>query len=72
MSGLLVHINQKEKIALEIAAKFASVNGPLRFSLGILVIATHRKKRHTYEGFAGHAFTKGIKSVNLLDSRQFC
>jgi hypothetical protein len=28
VTHLLVHIHQKEKIALEIAAKIASVNGP--------------------------------------------
>jgi hypothetical protein len=28
MTYLLVHIHQKEKIALEIAGKIASVNGP--------------------------------------------
>ena len=28
ITHLLVHMHQKEKIALEIAAKFASVNGP--------------------------------------------
>ncbi len=28
MTGLLAHIHQKEKIALEIAVKVASVNGP--------------------------------------------
>ncbi len=28
MSGLLVHIHQKKKIALEITATVASVNGP--------------------------------------------
>ena len=32
VTHLLVHINQKEKIALEIAAKIASVNGPLLFA----------------------------------------
>ena len=30
LTYLLVHIHQKEKIALEIAGKIASVNGPLR------------------------------------------
>ena len=29
VTHLLVHMNQEEKIALEIAAKIASVNGPL-------------------------------------------
>jgi hypothetical protein len=29
LTHLLVHIHQKKKIALEIAAKIASVNGPL-------------------------------------------
>jgi hypothetical protein len=29
VTHLLVHVHQKEKIALEIAAKIASVNGPL-------------------------------------------
>ncbi len=34
MSGLLVHIHQKEKIALEIETKVASVNVPLdKYSL---------------------------------------
>ena len=28
-SSILVHMHQKEKLALEIASKFASVNGPL-------------------------------------------
>jgi hypothetical protein len=32
ITHLLVHIRQKKKIALEIGAKIASVNGPLGFS----------------------------------------
>jgi hypothetical protein len=33
VTHLLVHMNQEEKIALEIAAKIASVNGPLERKL---------------------------------------
>ena len=32
ITHLLVHIHQKEKIVLEIAAKIASVNGPKNFN----------------------------------------
>ena len=32
VTHVLVHMHQKEKIALEIAAKIASVNGPLAVS----------------------------------------
>jgi hypothetical protein len=39
ITHLLVHMHQKTKIALEIAAKIASVNGPLRnCQLNMLII----------------------------------
>ena len=43
MSGLLVHIHQKKKIALEITATVASVNGPSqrRDSIYFVSIAVH-------------------------------
>jgi hypothetical protein len=36
----LIHIRQKEKIALKIAVKVASVNGPLRITLQAILSST--------------------------------
>ena len=45
VTSLLVHIHQKEKVALEIAAKVASVNGPLVHGATVAIWSLdHRSK----------------------------
>ena len=44
LSNLLLHIIQKEKIAPKIAAKFARVNGPLKFQHAELALDGKRKE----------------------------
>jgi hypothetical protein len=41
VTHLLIHMHQKEKIALEIASEFASVNGPLGWNERIPEVALH-------------------------------
>ena len=52
MSGLLFHIYQKEKIALEIAAKVASVNGPLVLLCGTINIRDLSTNQDMFDFFS--------------------
>ena len=61
MTYLLVHIHQMKKVALQIAAKFASVNGPIFAARTSVIGKVNRRWRNLCQ-----TATKVVNSFNTI------